>query len=154
MKVSYFPGCTLRTKAKQLDKYARLSAEALGVTLEEIENEYEEMFVKSKRYINVKLKKCICQALQNRRDLGEKFDPTYLAAPAERALEGHIRYVLAGILTGHFMNVFDVTEKDVNAIVMNGYSTETKTHDFFSTKGNGYIKTTKVEELKDEDFIF
>lgn len=38
MKVSYFPGCTLRTKAKQLDKYARLSAEALGVTLEEIDN--------------------------------------------------------------------------------------------------------------------
>lgn len=38
MKVSYFPGCTLRTKAKQLDKYARLSAEVLGVELEEIEN--------------------------------------------------------------------------------------------------------------------
>ena len=38
MKVSYFPGCTLRTKAKQLDRYARLSAEKLGVTLEEIEN--------------------------------------------------------------------------------------------------------------------
>ena len=53
-----------------------------------------------------------------------------------------------------FEPMFDVTEKDVNAIVMNGYSTETKTHDFFSTKGNGYIKTTKVEELKDEDFIF
>ena len=53
-----------------------------------------------------------------------------------------------------FEPMFDVTEKDVNPIVMNGYSTETKTHDFFSTKGNGYIKTTKVEELKDEDFIF
>ena len=38
MKVSYFPGCTLRTKAKQLDVYARKSAEALGVSLEEIEN--------------------------------------------------------------------------------------------------------------------
>ena len=38
MKVSYFPGCTLRTKAKQLDVYARKSAEALGVELEEIEN--------------------------------------------------------------------------------------------------------------------
>lgn len=36
--VSYFPGCTLRTKAKQLDVYARRSAEALGVTMEEIEN--------------------------------------------------------------------------------------------------------------------
>lgn len=38
MKVSYFPGCTLRTKAKQLDRYARLSAEKLGITMEEIEN--------------------------------------------------------------------------------------------------------------------
>ena len=38
MKVSYFPGCTLKTKAKDLDAYARMSAEALGVTLEEIEN--------------------------------------------------------------------------------------------------------------------
>ncbi len=38
MKVSYFPGCTLKNKAKQLDIYARKSAEVLGVTLEEIEN--------------------------------------------------------------------------------------------------------------------
>lgn len=38
MTVSYFPGCTLRTKAKELDRYARRSAEALGVTLEEIDN--------------------------------------------------------------------------------------------------------------------
>ncbi|MBQ8850513.1 MAG: disulfide reductase, partial [Clostridia bacterium] len=38
MKVSYFPGCTLRTKAKDLDAYARRSAEALGVELCEIED--------------------------------------------------------------------------------------------------------------------
>ncbi len=38
MKVSYFPGCTLKTKAKILDVYARKCAEILGVTLEEIEN--------------------------------------------------------------------------------------------------------------------
>ena len=31
MKVSYFPGCTLRTKAKELDRWARESALALGV---------------------------------------------------------------------------------------------------------------------------
>ena len=36
MKVSYFPGCTLRTKAKQLDAYARRCAEILGVELCEI----------------------------------------------------------------------------------------------------------------------
>ena len=38
MTYSYYPGCTLKTKAKDLDRYGRLSAEALGVTLEEIEN--------------------------------------------------------------------------------------------------------------------
>ena len=38
MKVSYFPGCTLKNKAKDLDSYAIKSAEALGITLEEIEN--------------------------------------------------------------------------------------------------------------------
>ncbi len=38
MNVSYFPGCTLKNKAKDLDLYAYKSAEALGVTLEEIEN--------------------------------------------------------------------------------------------------------------------
>ena len=38
MKVSYFPGCTLRTKAKELDRYARECAKALGFELCEIEN--------------------------------------------------------------------------------------------------------------------
>ncbi|MDR0512456.1 MAG: CoB--CoM heterodisulfide reductase iron-sulfur subunit B family protein [Treponema sp.] len=37
MVYSYFPGCTLKTKAKELDKNARLSAEALGFTLEEVD---------------------------------------------------------------------------------------------------------------------
>lgn len=37
-KVSYFPGCTLRTKAKELDFYARACAEKLGIELCEIEN--------------------------------------------------------------------------------------------------------------------
>ncbi|MBQ4575651.1 MAG: CoB--CoM heterodisulfide reductase iron-sulfur subunit B family protein [Clostridia bacterium] len=38
MKVSYFPGCTLRTKARDLDLLSRRCAEALGVTLEEIDD--------------------------------------------------------------------------------------------------------------------
>ncbi|MGQ5176956.1 class 1b ribonucleoside-diphosphate reductase subunit beta [Bacillus halotolerans] len=41
----------------------------------------------------------------------------------------------------------------VNPIVMNGLSTKTKSHDFFSMKGVGYKKAT-VESIKDEDFIF
>ena len=36
MKYSYFPGCTLRNKAKDLDLYARACAEKLGFSLEEL----------------------------------------------------------------------------------------------------------------------
>lgn len=38
MKYSYYPGCTLKTKAKMLDVYARASAVVLGFELEELEN--------------------------------------------------------------------------------------------------------------------
>ncbi len=37
MKISYYPGCTLKTKAKNLDIAAVASLEALGVEVEEIE---------------------------------------------------------------------------------------------------------------------
>lgn len=37
MKYSYYPGCTLKTKAIALDAYARCSARALGFELEEVE---------------------------------------------------------------------------------------------------------------------
>lgn len=38
MVYSYYPGCTLKTRAKELDYYARVSAEILGFTLEELED--------------------------------------------------------------------------------------------------------------------
>ncbi len=47
---------------------------------------------------------------------------------------------------------FNIEETDVNPIVINGINTETKNHDFFSTKGNGYIKTTNTEEIDDSVF--
>ncbi len=36
MVYSYYPGCTLKTKAKDLDKGARRAAEALGIVMEEL----------------------------------------------------------------------------------------------------------------------
>ncbi|MGN1346076.1 MAG: CoB--CoM heterodisulfide reductase iron-sulfur subunit B family protein [Eubacteriales bacterium] len=38
MKIAYYPGCTLKNKAKDLDRYAVESAAALGYELAEIEN--------------------------------------------------------------------------------------------------------------------
>ena len=36
MKFSYYPGCTLKTKGKELDIYGRKALEALGVNFEEL----------------------------------------------------------------------------------------------------------------------
>ena len=38
MVFSYFPGCTLKTKAKDLDIYTHKAAEAMGITLQELSN--------------------------------------------------------------------------------------------------------------------
>ena len=38
MKIAYYPGCTLKNKAKALDRYARETLAVLGYELEEIEN--------------------------------------------------------------------------------------------------------------------
>lgn len=44
-------------------------------------------------------------------------------------------------------------ENDVNPIVLNGLSTQTKTFDFFSNKGNGYQKG-KVKPITDATFSY
>lgn len=71
MKVSYFPGCTLRTKAKQLDIYARKSAEKLGIELCEIKDWQccGGVYVTSKDEIATKLSSV--RALMSARDAGE-----------------------------------------------------------------------------------
>jgi ribonucleoside-diphosphate reductase beta chain len=45
-------------------------------------------------------------------------------------------------------------EEEVNPIVFNGISTRTKQHDFFSKKGNGYVRAIHVEPITDDDFSF
>lgn len=66
---------------------------------------------------------------------------TYVKYNADRALEnlGMDKY-------------FGVEEYDVNPLVLNGINTNTKNHDFFSTKGNGYIKSTNVSPIDDSVF--
>jgi ribonucleoside-diphosphate reductase beta chain len=43
--------------------------------------------------------------------------------------------------------------EEMNPIVLNGLSTKSKSHDFFSMKGNSY-KMAIVEPIKDDDFLF
>lgn len=50
-----------------------------------------------------------------------------------------------------FDPLFPDTAEDVNPIVMNGISTGTSNHDFFSQVGNGYL-LGNVEAMADEDY--
>lgn len=47
--------------------------------------------------------------------------------------------------------LFPDTAEDVNPVVMNGISTSTSNHDFFSQVGNGYL-LGNVEAMKDSDY--
>ena len=70
MKFSYYPGCTLKTKAKDLDRYARLSCEVLGVELAELP-EWQccgAVYPMAKDEIATKLSSV--RALASARDLG------------------------------------------------------------------------------------
>lgn len=49
--------------------------------------------------------------------------------------------------------LFATTEQDVNPIVMNGISTSTSNHDFFSQVGNGYL-LGQVEAMQDDDYNY
>ncbi|MGX7030080.1 class 1b ribonucleoside-diphosphate reductase subunit beta [Vagococcus zengguangii] len=51
-----------------------------------------------------------------------------------------------------FNALFPDTANDVNPIVMNGISTGTSNHDFFSQVGNGYLLGS-VEAMKDDDYL-
>lgn len=66
---------------------------------------------------------------------------TYVKYNADRALEnlGLEKY-------------FGISRENVNPLVINGIDTTTKNHDFFSTKGNGYIKSTNIAPIDDNVF--
>ncbi len=65
----------------------------------------------------------------------------------------YVQYNADRALENLGMNLFfNVKENEVNALVINGINTTTKNHDFFSTKGNGYIKSTNVEAIDDSVF--
>jgi ribonucleoside-diphosphate reductase beta chain len=49
--------------------------------------------------------------------------------------------------------LFQDSADDVNPIVINGLSTGTTNHDFFSAVGNGYLMSA-VEDMKDSDYDY
>jgi ribonucleoside-diphosphate reductase beta chain len=84
----------------------------------------------------------------------EKYtDELYTAIGLAEEVKKFIRYnANKAFMNMGFDPVFE--EEEVNPIVFNGISTRTKQHDFFSKKGNGYVRTIHVEAMTDDDFSF
>jgi len=79
----------------------------------------------------------------------ELYTPIHLTEEVETFLRYNANKAMMNL---GFEPLFD--DEEVNPIVLNGISTHTKQHDFFSKKGNGYIRTLNVEPLTDDDFKF
>lgn len=80
-------------------------------------------------------------------------DSLYSTIGLEEEVKTYVRYNANKALMNlgfepHF------AEEPINPIVFNGITTNTKQHDFFSKKGNGYVRTLNVEPLTDDDFVF
>jgi ribonucleoside-diphosphate reductase beta chain len=54
----------------------------------------------------------------------------------------------------HYRTWFESFSEDINPIVQTGINTGTINHDFFSTKGNGYVMALEVVPIKNTDFVF
>ncbi|WP_168120615.1 class 1b ribonucleoside-diphosphate reductase subunit beta [Paenibacillus sp. HB172176] len=80
-------------------------------------------------------------------------DGLYSAVGLQEDVKAYVRYNANKALMNLGMEPY-FPEEPVNPIVFNGISTHTKQHDFFSKKGNGYVRTIHVEPLKDDDFVF
>ncbi|MEK4970683.1 class 1b ribonucleoside-diphosphate reductase subunit beta [Cytobacillus sp. FSL R7-0696] len=79
-------------------------------------------------------------------------DDVYSELGLEHDVRKFLRYNANKALANLGFDPYFEDEKQ-SAIVLNGLSTKTKSHDFFSQKGNGYVLAT-VESLQDSDFIF
>ncbi|QAY65314.1 class 1b ribonucleoside-diphosphate reductase subunit beta [Paenibacillus protaetiae] len=80
-------------------------------------------------------------------------DQLYSAIGLQDEVKTYVRYNANKALMNLGFDPF-FPDEPVNPIVFNGISTHTKQHDFFSKKGNGYVRAINIEPLSDDDFVF
>ena len=114
------------------------------------QNLYSEMNEKEKQEVSNEMYDLLNKLYENEvKYTNEIYSPIGL----QEEVKVFIRYnANKALMNLGFESYFE--EETVNPIVLNGLKTDTKNHDFFSVKGNGYVKALNIEHLRDEDFIF
>ena len=122
-----------------------LHGKYIGLLAQEKYNEFSD---EVKKELDEKMYEIFSKLMENEIDYTKLI---YAESGMENEVINFLKYNANRALENlGFDNYYEV--EPINPIVLNGLSTETKTHDFFSTKGNGYQKGI-YEELEDEDFI-
>lgn len=118
----------------------------VGLLAQEIYNKQsEEMKQSLKEFAHDLLKDLYDNEMSYTEDV---YDQVNLASDVKKFVRYNANKALQNLGFAPFFE-----DEEVNPIVLNGLDTKTKSHDFFSMKGNGY-KKAKVEHLRDEDFYF
>ncbi|MCZ4246887.1 class 1b ribonucleoside-diphosphate reductase subunit beta [Bacillus sp. GZB] len=118
----------------------------VGLLAQEIYNKQDE---ETKKELNKFAKDLLLTLYENELEYTEDvYDKVGLTSDVKKFIRYNANKALMNL---GFDPYFE--EEEINPIVLNGLNTKTKSHDFFSMKGNGYKKAT-VEPVKDEDFYF
>lgn len=118
----------------------------VGLLAQEIYNKQDD---KTKKELDDFVNKLLLELYENELEYTESiYDQVGLTSDVKKFIRYNANKALMNLgFEPHF------EDEEINPIVLNGLSTKTKSHDFFSMKGNGYKKAT-VEPVRDEDFYF
>ncbi|MCP8973148.1 class 1b ribonucleoside-diphosphate reductase subunit beta [Bacillus licheniformis] len=118
----------------------------VGLLAQEIYNNQDD---KTKKELDDFVNKLLLELYENELEYTESiYDQVGLTSDVKKFIRYNANKALMNL---GFEPYFE--DEEINPIVLNGLSTKTKSHDFFSMKGNGYKKAT-VEPVRDEDFYF
>lgn len=118
----------------------------IGLLAQEV---YGKLSVEEQKQVDVEVVDLLNELMDNEMAYTEEI---YSDIELDHEVKKFIKYNANKALMNLGRQQFYV-EEEINPIVLNGLSTETKTFDFFSNKGNGYQKG-KVKEITNDTFDF
>ncbi|MCY9545294.1 ribonucleotide-diphosphate reductase subunit beta, partial [Paenibacillus alvei] len=114
----------------------------------EAQNVFNELTPEEKAEVDADVRELLIELFNNEVEFTkEVYEQVGLVDEVVEFVKYNANKALANLgIAPYFENV------SVNPIILNGIDTETKNHDFFSTKGNGYVRSINLVPIGDNDF--
>lgn len=114
----------------------------------EAQNVFKELTDEEKKEVDAETRELLVELFENELEFTkEVYEQIGLVDEVVEFVKYNANKALSNLgITPYFENV------EVNPIILNGIDTETKNHDFFSSKGNGYVRSINLVPIGDNDF--